>query len=346
MRFALGADGSRWGRDNTPKIRTNYVVDVRTPTSLTPANWVKKRIHWEMRSPTFRIPYGEDPTLLPAVAAQQVVAKQVRDYLRDRYPVGTYRLPEVTLGPGGLATALPDLPYTGFSKTVSTALAGARLMTFDVYCELLAVLGPDAVPTTSALVDAMGRGLQGVGKWPDDGTWKPRQTRPAMGLAGARATKGHVSTQLEVTAAEQPHPDGDVALSGLLVQLGDAIDAWGGPGTTDSLEVEVDVYVGEASANLVVTNDALTGQMWMPADWGTRIAEEVRSPGGVLVLDDEGEHDISGFPVSLYRVVAPLVAFEPDAWDNDMYLAIGDGVAKVWQDADGGGIEWLAAGRG
>jgi hypothetical protein len=214
-----------------------------------------------------------------------------------------------------------------------------------VYCELLAVLGPDVVPTTSALFEAMGTGIQSVEVWPAPDRWTPRQTRPATELAGAKVGVNYAAGAIVANEPERVHPDSAVAVAGLLIELREAIDAWGGSGTTDGLEVDVDVYVGEASANLVVVNDAITGQMWLPADWGTRIAEEVRSPGGALILDEEGEQDISGRPVSLYRVVAPLVAFEPDAWDNGMYLVIVDGVARVWQDADGSGIEWMPLGR-
>jgi hypothetical protein len=225
------------------------------------------------------------------------------------------------------------LPYGGFSKTVSNALAGGRLITFDVYCELIAVFGPEVVPSPMRLIEVMSGGIQSVKSWPDDGSWEPRQTRPTMGLATSRAMK-RLSGDGEPLVPEVPHPDADMAVAGLVVQLALEIDRWAGEGTSDALEVQVDVYVGQPRANLVVAGGMLTGEMWLTEDWGVRVAEEVRSPDGVFVLDHLGLDDVAGEMVPTYCWAVPLHTVDPLVLPNPVYLAIGDVDVHRYNDPD------------
>jgi hypothetical protein len=232
----------------------------------------------------------------------------------------------------GITPAVGPLPYSGFSASVSHALAGSRLLTFDVYCELMAVFRPEVVPQSTSLVDAMTAGIGSVGMWPEPTSWEPRQSRPTTDAASeATQQMTHTSASSE---PEKRHPDANVAISGLLMELAPSIDAWAGEGVSDDLEVDVDVYVGDGRANMVVAGGLLSGQMWIPNDWGVRVAEEARSSASTFVLDDLGV-EAFGNEVARYRVAAPLSRLDARRPANPVYLAIGDDVIRRFEDANG-----------
>jgi hypothetical protein len=147
---------------------------------------------------------------------------------------------------------------TQCSTEIALALAGVQPLTFATCCELITLFGPDAFPTPAALAEAIELGIGSTVQLPDS----------------------HDSLPAGIS-----HPDADVAISGLLLQLGPVIDRWAGERVAAELDVDIEVFVGQGRANLVVAGGLFNGQMWLPEDWGVRAAEEVYTPDGTFVVD-------------------------------------------------------------
>jgi hypothetical protein len=186
---------------------------------------------------------------------------------------------------------LRDRETTPCSPEIALALAGVQPLTFATWCELITSFGPDAVPTPAALAEVIELGV-----------------RSAVQLPDAHDAPG----------GEIAHPDADVAISGLLLQLGPVIDGWAGERVADELDVDIEVFVGRGRANLVVAAGLFSGQMWLPEDWDVRIAEEVYTPDGTFVVD---QIELNEYPyppaiadVRIYPVLRHTVH------DNPVYL--------------------------
>lgn len=180
---------------------------------------------------------------------------------------------------------------TQWSPEIALALAGVQPLTFAAWCELITLFGPDAVLTPAALAEAIGLGKGSTVQLPDS----------------------HDSLPAEIA-----HPDADVAISGLLLQLGPVIDDWAGEPVADGLDVDIEVFVGRGRANLVVAGGLFSGQMWLPEDWDVRIAEEVYTPDGTFVVD-QVEFNEYPYPPAIADVrVVPVVRHA--VHDNPVYL--------------------------
>lgn len=221
-----------------------------------------------------------------------------------------------------------------FSPDVSLALAGCRPLTFATYCELITLFGPDAVPTPTALAEATESGIRSAEQRPE-----PQSGAP-------------VSDATDASPDEVPHPDAEVAISGLLMQLGPVIDDWAGESVANGLDIDIEVFVGRGRANLVVAGGMFSGQIWLPKDWDVRIAEEVYTPDGTFVLDqvEINEYplppwtaDLRVYPVSHPRPPwaaetrdGPLSHFEERTPDNPAYLPFVDWRAARREHKEGG----------
>ena len=177
------------------------------------------------------------------------------------------------------------------SPGIALALAGVQPLTFATWCELITSFGPDAVPAQAALAAAIESGKGSAVQVPD----------------------AH-----DTPAGEIAHPDADVAISGLLLQLGPVIDDWARKPIADGLDVDIEVFVGWGRANLVVAGGLFSGQIWLPADWDVRIAEEVHTPDGTFVVD-QVEFNEYPYPPAIADVrVYPVLHHA--VHDNPAYL--------------------------